>query len=79
MVDRELKYPKWQIPLEGVITEADVEKLPGRIHSVETLISERLRQLDSTEEAAAEREAINAGLGILRIVKRDQLGFPDWQ
>jgi hypothetical protein len=79
MVDETLKYPEWQIPLEGVITEADVKKLHGRIHTVETLISERLKQLDASKNGAAEREAINTGLKILRIVKRERVGFPDWK
>jgi hypothetical protein len=79
MVDQQLKYPEWQIPLEGVVTEADVKKLPTRVHEVETLISERLKQLDSHRDGAAERGAIDTALKVLRIVKRERLGFPDWK
>jgi Trp operon repressor len=77
--DQQLEYPEWQIPLEGVITESEVEKLPSRIHAVEALISERLKQLDASKNGAAEREAINTALNILRTVKRERLGFPDWK
>ena len=79
MADAQLKYPEWQIPLEGVITEADEKKLPSKVHAMESLIFERLRQLDSTNDGAAEREAIQVGLNILRIVKSERLGFPDWK
>ena len=79
MVDPQLKYPEWQIPLEGIVTEADVKKLPAKVHAVESLIFERLKQLDSSNNGAAEREAIKTGLNILRIVKSERLCFPDWK
>jgi hypothetical protein len=77
--DQQLKYPDWQIPLEAVVTEPDLKKLPAKVHAVETVISERLQQLDSSKNGVAEREAINTALSILRIVKRERLGFPDWK
>jgi hypothetical protein len=78
MPDQQLKYPEWQIRLDEVLAESDVKKLPAKIHDVETLISERLRQLDSSKVDDSEREAINTALNILRVVKRERLGFPDW-
>ncbi len=77
-MDRGLKYPEWQVPLEDAIVESDLKKLPARIHAVETLISERLKQLDTSEDGGAEREAINTALNILRVIKRERLNFPDW-
>ena len=78
MADHDLKYPEWQIRLDEVLAESDVKKLPAKIHGVETLISERLRQLDYSKVDDNEREAINTALSILRVVKRERLGFPDW-
>lgn len=78
MDERSLRYPEWQIPLEDVIVESDVTKLPGRIQTVETLIFERLNQLNSSNDGVDEREAINSALNVLRVVKRERLAFPDW-
>jgi hypothetical protein len=75
---RGLKYPAWQAPLEDTIVESDLKELPARIHAVETLIFERLKELDTSEDGAAEREAINTALNILRVIKRERLDFPDW-
>jgi hypothetical protein len=78
MNGRGLKFPEWQIPLEDAIVESDLKKLPARIHAVETLISERLTQLDSSKDGGAEREAIKTALNVLRAIKRERLNFPDW-
>ena len=79
MADSQLNYPEWQIPLEEVMLESDVTKLPTRIYAVEALISERLRQLQSSNDGAGERAAIDGALNVLRVVKRERLGFPDWK
>jgi hypothetical protein len=79
MEDGNLRYPEWQIPLEEVITEPDVKKLPSRIHAVETLILTRLQQLEAGRDGIAEREAINTAMNVLRVVKRERLAFPDWK
>lgn len=78
MDGRGLIYPDWQGPLEDAIVEPDLAKLPDRIHAVETVIFERLKQLDSTKDNAAERDAINTALNVLRVIKRERLDFPDW-
>jgi hypothetical protein len=77
--DSELKYPDWQVPLQEVILELDLHKLPGKIQQVETLIFERLQQLRISKNGAGEREAINDSLDVLRTVKRERLQFPDWK
>jgi hypothetical protein len=78
MADPQSKYPEWQIPLDEVIVEPDLAKLRVKVHVVETLIFERLKELESSKDGIAEREAINTGLHILRIVKRERLDYPDW-
>jgi hypothetical protein len=79
MSDSELRYPEWQVPLREVILEFDREKLRERIQKVETLIFERLQQLSQENDGRTEQEAINDALSILRVIKRDKLGFPDWE
>jgi hypothetical protein len=79
MDERSLRYPEWQVPLEDVIVEPDPTKLPDRIQTVETLIFQRLAQLESSNDGVVERDAINTALNVLRAVKRDRLAFPDWE
>jgi len=74
-----LKYPEWQAPLQELILEFDREKLPGKIENVETLISKRLQQLRDERDGLAEVQALNDGLAVLRIIKRDKLDYPDWK
>lgn len=77
--DNELKYPSWQSPLQDLLLEFDREKLPAKIQQVEALIFERLQQLDHGQNGRAEKQAIQDALNLLRVVKRDKLGFPDWE
>jgi glycyl-tRNA synthetase beta subunit len=77
--DEELKYPEWQRPLQNLILEFDAQKLPEEVEKVETLILERLQRLCSQNDAHIETRAINDALALLRIIKRDKLGFPDWK
>lgn len=79
MSGSELKYPEWQAPLQEVILEFDCEMLRGKVQKVETLILERLQQLSQRNDGRSEQEAVIDALSILRIIKRDRLGFPDWK
>ena len=79
MNDSELKYPEWQAPLQELILEFDREKLPGKMENVETLIAKRLQQLRDERDGLAEVQALNDGLAVLRIIKRDKLDYPDWK
>jgi hypothetical protein len=79
MKDQDLKYPEWQIALQEVILESDLDKLPGKIQRLETLIFQRLQALRSSNNGADEREAISDAVEILRTVKKERLGFPDWK
>jgi hypothetical protein len=77
MSDGELKYPRWQAPLQDLILEFDRGKVVERIQKVENLILERLQQLRQGSEGHSEQDAINGALFIIRNIKRDKLGFPD--
>lgn len=79
MSESELKYPEWQIPLQEAVLEFDRDKLREKIEEVETRIFERGQQLYQASDGRAERQALNDAVSILRIIKRDRLGFPDWQ
>jgi hypothetical protein len=37
MGDEELKYPKWQAPLQDLILEFDCEKLREKVRKVESI------------------------------------------
>jgi len=80
MSDEELKFPEWQGPLRDAILEFDRERMAEKIQNVEALIFERLRQVSASRDGGrVEYEALNDALSVLRILKRDRLGFPDWK
>jgi|ERR1700730_3723254 len=79
MSNEELKFPVWQVPLQDLILEFDPKKLAEKIQRVETVIFERQQQLYQGSDGHVEREALNDGLNIIRVIKRDKLGFPDWR
>jgi hypothetical protein len=76
MGDEELKYPKWQAPLQDLILEFDREKLNEKVRRVESLISDRLQELRQEGNGDGELQAIDDALRTLRIIKRDTLGRP---
>jgi hypothetical protein len=59
--------------------ETDPQKLSEKLQRVETLIQERLQDLYQKGDGSKEPEALKEALFALRIIKRDKLGFPDWQ
>lgn len=79
MRNEELKYPEWQTLLQELILEFDRAKLPEKVQKVETLIFERVHQLRQGNDGRSELQAIDDALQLLRIIKRDKLGFPDWK
>lgn len=79
MNDEELKFPEWQGPFREVLLEFDGEKLKEKIHRMETLITERIRQLQEKGNGQVEQRALFDALSMLRTIKRDKLGFPDWK
>jgi len=46
---------------------------------LEMLIAGRLQQLREEHDSRDEQEAIYFALSVLRGIKRDKLGYPDWQ
>jgi hypothetical protein len=75
-----LMFPEWQIPLQDLILEIDRAKLHEKMQRVESLIYDRLQQLQAQRDGhVAEREALNDAISVLRVLKRDKLDFPDWK
>lgn len=79
MSDQETKYHDWQAALRDLKQESDPEKLCDKVQQVEALILERLRELSRKDDGSKEHDAVNEALFTLRMIKRDKLGFPDWQ
>jgi hypothetical protein len=79
MSDQETKFPEWQTPLEELREESDPNKLLEKAQNVETLILERLKVVFQGSDGRGERAALAEALHTLRVIKRDKLGFPDWQ
>ena len=78
MSNGELKFP-WQDPLVELMLESEREKVSEHAEEVETVIFGRLHQLREESDGHRLRQAISDALSLLRTVKRDKLGFPDWE
>jgi hypothetical protein len=74
-----LKYPEWQEPLREALLELDKNKLKQRVAAAETAIFNKLQAISRSTDDQAERQAIDDALQTLRVLKRDNLGFPDWE
>jgi len=74
-----LRYPEWQGPLRAMMAELDTDKLKARVQAVETAIFNRQQALARSPDHAAERQAIQDALALLRAFKRSELSFPDWE
>ena len=72
------EFPEWQNHVEDLAFEYDREKLSQKIEHLEGLIFERLQQL-SNGERNTEVKVIHEVAEMLRTIKRDRLGFPDWE
>jgi hypothetical protein len=79
MSDEEANYQEWQAALREMRVETDPEQLSEKLQRVEILIQERLQDLYRKGDGSKEREELKDALFTLRIIKRDKLGFPDWQ
>lgn len=79
MSNEELKFPEWQAPLQELLREFDHEGLVEKVAKVEAIIFDRLQRPLQTNDDRAERESLKEGVFILRMIKRDRLGFPDWK
>lgn len=72
-------YPDWQNEYVAALFEFDGEKLLERVKAAETAIFNRLQAISQSPDSQAERQAIDDALAALRVLKRDNLGFPDWE
>ncbi|MDQ6652392.1 MAG: hypothetical protein M3Y84_06580 [Acidobacteriota bacterium] len=77
--DSETLYPAWQREYQAARSERDPDKLLPRVMAAETAIFKRQQALAQKTGHEAERQAIEDALEGLRIVKKDVLGFPDWE
>ncbi len=75
----EILYPEWQPEHLAALLELDSEKLRERVAAAETAIFNRLQAISQGSNHTAERQAIEDALASLRVLKRDNLGFPDWK
>ena len=77
-----INFPSWQRTVEVALNEPDPRKLLERVYAAEGAIFSRLQELAKNPEDApqqAERQAIIEGCRTLSVLKRDKLGFPDWE
>ena len=79
MSNEATKKREWQSVLEEIRLENDPEKLTQKLQEVEGVILERLQVLHQKSDDRKEQEALKQALFTLRIIKRDKLGFPDWE
>jgi hypothetical protein len=79
MSNGELKYPKWQEPLQEAILEFNREKLAEKLEKVESLVLKRFQQLRQGTDGASEREALDDALKTMRILRQERLDYPDWK
>jgi hypothetical protein len=75
----EILYPQWQNEYAAALVELDREKLPQRLAASEAAIYKRLQAISQSSDHQAERQAIEDALAALRVLKRENLGFPDWE
>jgi hypothetical protein len=74
-----IPYPEWQNEYQAALVELDREKLPELVAASETAIFKRLQTISESSDHQAERQAIEDALTALRVLKRENLGFPDWK
>jgi hypothetical protein len=72
-------YPEWQAEYQAALLELDPKRLFEQVTAAETAIFNRLQAMSHTSDGHAERQAIEDALASLRVLKRDNLGFPDWE
>ena len=75
----EILYPAWQYEYQAALVEVDRQKLKQRVEAAETAIFKRLQQLSQNSDDFVEGQVIEDALSSLRVLKRDELGFPEWE
>ena len=74
-----LKFPEWQQHCLAALTEVDRKKLTDRVTDAENAIFRRRQSIAQDGNHHAERKAMEDALSALRVLKREQLDFPDWE
>ena len=72
-------YPEWQHEYYAALVETAPRRLSERVTAAETAIFKRLQTMSASADSQAERQAIEDALADLRILKKEHLGFPDWE
>ena len=72
-------YPHWQNEYAAALVEIAPPKLSALVEAAETAIYKRLQQISQDSDHYTERQAIDDALNSLRVLKRDELGFSDWE
>ncbi len=72
-------YSEWQAEYQAALLELDPKRLFECVTAAETAIFNRLQAMSHNSDGHAERQAIEDALAALRALKRDNLGFPDWE
>jgi hypothetical protein len=75
----EILYPQWQNEYAAALLETDPQKLSERVEAAETAIYKRRQELSQNSEHHTERHVIEDALQSLRVLKKKELGFPDWE
>jgi len=70
-------YPEWQNEYQAALVELDLKRLPERVAAAESAIFNRIQVISQSSDHQAERQTIDDALAALRILKRDELGFPE--
>jgi len=68
----------WQTLYLAAMMEADNTKLFPKLNEAEAAIFNRLQALSTAKNCQEERTALDDAIRSLRVLKRDQLGFPAW-
>jgi hypothetical protein len=72
-------YPEWQNEYAAALLETDPQELSGRVEAAETAIYKRLQQISQNSDHHTERQVIDDALASLKVLKKENLGFPDWE
>jgi hypothetical protein len=69
----------WQKSLRAAVVEVNPEALKQKVADAELAIFERLQELCSATDSAAERTALQDASNTLRVLKKEVLKYPDWK
>jgi hypothetical protein len=74
----ELKFPEWQALYRDALLELNPARLAAQVAAAEEAIFLRLQRLGRSPATHEELMAIEDALSSLRALKKDRLGYPDW-